>query len=194
MTTSIRRPSSRDKILEAASTLVAEHGVPQLTIEGVAVAAGVTKAGLIYHFKTRDELLAALVERMVQELDTLGEATMALRKLKATDSAAAPNSELKAALLEQVDITFDMPPARRRLMRNLLAAASTHPQLLEPVQALFDSGYAALSGAPSSGQALLISAAMDGLLLIDLLQLHQFSPSQREAMRDAVQDLIHQLP
>lgn len=194
MATFTRRPSSRDKILEAASALVAEHGVPQLTIEGAAAAAGVTKAGLIYHFKTRDELLAALVERMAYELDTLSHATKAQRNSAEKSSGGTSGIDLKTALLELVEITFEMPLERKRLMRNLLAAASTHPQLLEPVQALFGSGYSALAQAPKSGQALLIGAAMDGLMLIDLLQFHQFTSDQRKAMREAAQDLIRQLP
>ena len=53
--------SGKQRLIDAAAQIVSTQGVQQLTLEGVAAAAGVTKGGLIYHFKTKDDLLAALV-------------------------------------------------------------------------------------------------------------------------------------
>ena len=88
MSKAARRPSSRDKILDAAISIVAEAGVPQLTIEAAAAAAGVTKAGLIYHFKTRDDLLAAVVETMASEIDVYSRAKDASRAAKGPGAMA----------------------------------------------------------------------------------------------------------
>jgi len=61
------RSSSREKLLDAAADLISQGSVHELTLEGVAAAAGVTKGGLIYHFKTKDELVGAVVESYVRE-------------------------------------------------------------------------------------------------------------------------------
>ena len=194
MTPTPRRSNSRDKILAAATRLVAEGGVPQLTIEAAAAAAGVTKAGLIYHFKTRDELLTAVVEGMAREIDVYSRGAEPARNAAAKASARPHPDALKYALLEQVDMAFDMPEPLQRLMRSLLQAHATHAMVLQPVQALFDRAYGQMAQSGDPGRALLVSLAMDGLQLIDLLQLHTFAPEQRTAVKQAAQELIAQLP
>ena len=197
MTKPTRRPSSRDKILDAAISIVAEAGVPQLTIEAAAAAAGVTKAGLIYHFKTRDELLAAVVEAMANEIDVYSRAKDASpgaakgpRAMTPGKAPGKPHSELQAALLAQVEMTFAMPEPLQRLMRSLLQAHATNPTVMPPVQALFERGYQMMATSSDPGRALLISLAMDGLQLIELLQLHEFTPAQRKIVKKAAQELI----
>jgi AcrR family transcriptional regulator len=53
------RPSARDKILDATLELIGDIGVPAVTLEGVAARAGVSKGGLLYHFRFKEQLLAA---------------------------------------------------------------------------------------------------------------------------------------
>lgn len=96
------------------------QGVQQLTLEGVA-AAGVTKGGLIYHFKTKDDLLAALVQSMLDECD---------QRTRAKASEAGNGGS--AMLLALINDTFDMQSSEKQLMSNLLAAASSYPHLLDP--------------------------------------------------------------
>ncbi|WP_433197194.1 TetR/AcrR family transcriptional regulator [Nocardia sp. CA-107356] len=65
--------NTRDRILDALESLLLEKGMSQVTLENVAAAAGVSKGGLLYHFKSKDTLLAGLVrrlgERAEQQLD-----------------------------------------------------------------------------------------------------------------------------
>ena len=91
-------------------------------------------------------------------------------------------------------MAFDMPEPLQRLMRSLLQAHATHATVLQPVQALFDRAYGQMAQSGDPGRALLVSLAMDGLQLIDLLQLHTFTPEQRAAVKQAAQELIAQLP
>ena len=137
MSTSERRAgrtSSRDRLLDAAAELVASQGIQNLTIEAVAAAAKVTKAGLVYHFKTRDDLLAALIERVVGELDMLDLRAQEARDAREADDSAKP---LKSSMAELSKLTFDMPEDRRLLLANLLAATSLYPHLAGPVRDFF---------------------------------------------------------
>lgn len=54
------RPSNREKILDAAYDVVDKHGIAALTFDAVAEESGISRGGLLYHFRTKDELLVAL--------------------------------------------------------------------------------------------------------------------------------------
>ena len=60
------RPSSRTLILDAAVRQTEREGITALTLEAVAEEAGLTKGGLLYHFRTREELLLAIQQHLVQ--------------------------------------------------------------------------------------------------------------------------------
>jgi AcrR family transcriptional regulator len=62
--------SGRQRLLEGAVTHVAEHGVGDLTLRGLAAALGTSHRMLLYHFGSRDGLLVAIaaeVERQQRE-------------------------------------------------------------------------------------------------------------------------------
>ncbi|WP_114948026.1 TetR/AcrR family transcriptional regulator [Microvirga calopogonii] len=68
------RKSSREKILDAAAELVSEIGSGRLTLEAVAERAGLSKGGLLYNFPTKDALLQAMIQRLVDEVSAEREA------------------------------------------------------------------------------------------------------------------------
>ncbi|MFK4763119.1 TetR/AcrR family transcriptional regulator [Microbacterium sp. ZW T5_45] len=59
------RPSSRSEILDAALRVVDAAGGADITYQSVATEAGLTKAGLMYHFPTRDAMMIALIEHVI---------------------------------------------------------------------------------------------------------------------------------
>ena len=59
------------RILAAALELFSEHGFEGTTLQQIADRLGVTKAALYYHFKSKDELLEALITPAVSDLDRL---------------------------------------------------------------------------------------------------------------------------
>lgn len=63
------RPSSRDRILDALQDILTREGMHAVTLEAVAEAAGVSKGGLLYHFKSKEAMLDAFVERMCETAD-----------------------------------------------------------------------------------------------------------------------------
>jgi len=130
MSTNRPRSSARERLLDAAETAVCEHGVHELTLEAVAAAGGVTKGGLIYHFKTKEDLLGALVERMMAKLRERYSARM-----------AASDQTTRGMLVALVDDTFEMSAQDKAVLSSLLAAISSYPQLLDPVRGVFDDVY-----------------------------------------------------
>lgn len=59
------RPSQRVVILDAVLTHLRSEGAPTVSLEAAARAAAVSKAGLMYHFATKEALVRALVDRVV---------------------------------------------------------------------------------------------------------------------------------
>ena len=55
---------ARDRVLDAYETLLIDHGAASVTLDAVAAAAEVSKGGLLYHFASKDALVAGLLDRL----------------------------------------------------------------------------------------------------------------------------------
>ena len=62
---------------DAAAQIAAEQGVAGVTVQAVAVAAGVTKGGLFHHFPTKHALVEGMFADLLHRLDTEIDAAMA---------------------------------------------------------------------------------------------------------------------
>lgn len=64
------RANSREEILDAALRVVDAVGGADITYASVATEAGLTKAGLMYHFPSRDELMVGVIEHVIGRWQT----------------------------------------------------------------------------------------------------------------------------
>jgi AcrR family transcriptional regulator len=62
---------TRERILDATLALFNERGEAQVSTSQVAAEAGISAGNLHYHFRRKDELSIALLERFVREFDLL---------------------------------------------------------------------------------------------------------------------------
>ena len=53
--------STRERIVAAANTLFYREGIRSVSVDAVAEEAGITKRSLYYHFKSKDEILDAVI-------------------------------------------------------------------------------------------------------------------------------------
>jgi AcrR family transcriptional regulator len=65
-----RAQHTRDRLLDAAGVIVRRDGAQALTLDAVAAEAEVSKGGLLYHFKSKRELVEAMVQRWLTEFET----------------------------------------------------------------------------------------------------------------------------
>jgi AcrR family transcriptional regulator len=63
--------ATRARILDAALELFSEHGFDGTTLQQIADRLGLTKAALYYHFRSKDDLLRALIAPAIADLDAL---------------------------------------------------------------------------------------------------------------------------
>jgi AcrR family transcriptional regulator len=64
-------PETRERILEAACDVIAEHGIEDVRIARIATVAGVSPPLVHYHFATREALLAEALEHSFELLGDL---------------------------------------------------------------------------------------------------------------------------
>jgi AcrR family transcriptional regulator len=60
--------ATRNRVLDAASALVFEHGVAGTTLDDVRAAADVSKGQLYHYFADKEDLIHAVVDRTIQQV------------------------------------------------------------------------------------------------------------------------------
>jgi AcrR family transcriptional regulator len=124
----------REALLVAALRLFAERGVGATTIGDIAAATG-SAHGLIYHYyRSKDELLAAVLERF----SYLPE----LRRLL----AASPDRPAAAVLTEIAEGISRLIEERPELLRLVIAESGTNPVVAEALSRVTAEGLDALTG------------------------------------------------
>ncbi|WP_432985500.1 TetR/AcrR family transcriptional regulator [Dactylosporangium sp. CA-233914] len=66
--TAVRASDSRQRFIDAAIRLFARHSFAGTSLQMIADEVGVTKSAVHHHFRTREELLTAVVEPLIGEL------------------------------------------------------------------------------------------------------------------------------
>ncbi|HLW03019.1 MAG TPA: TetR family transcriptional regulator [Ktedonobacterales bacterium] len=61
----------RDRLIEAAKTLFAQHGVARTTLADIAQAAEVPLGNVYYHFRTKESLVEAVIQAHRHDIQTL---------------------------------------------------------------------------------------------------------------------------
>ncbi|MBI3212231.1 MAG: TetR/AcrR family transcriptional regulator [Mycobacterium sp.] len=102
----VQHSAAQSRILAAALDLIAEHGVSGTSLQMIADSIGVTKAAVYHQFKTKDEIVVAVTELELSQLEDA---------LAAAQAETDPVSARKV-LLTQV---IDMAVRRRRWIRTL---------------------------------------------------------------------------
>ena len=85
-TTATQTPSAADtrqRLIDVAVDLFTRHSFAGTSLQMIADEMGFTKAAIYYHFRTREELLAAVVEPIFDELSTVIAAAAAQRSANA---------------------------------------------------------------------------------------------------------------
>lgn len=141
---------ARQRLLDAAEELFARRGVEAVSLRAITTAAGLTTATIHYHFRSRDELLLAILERRRAPLlddrvfDDLENGRQPLTVVTLVRAVVDPWIRL---LREEPE----RGPLFLRLYSQLLAARDQHVQnSLGPVTEQFRRLYSRLPGAASS--------------------------------------------
>lgn len=176
----MRANTSREDILEAAMTVAARDGSGRLTIDAVAREVGLSKAGVLYNFPSKEVLLSELLAHMMQCFEGCA----------AEQRAAAPDMP-NAYLSSTLSAFHNFIQSDPHLPQAILAAGVQNPELLDPLRKnmVETAGFACDETRDPIG-ALIVMAAMDGMMFQHMLDLPPRDPQTRDAMLARLHQMI----
>lgn len=135
-------PTVRDRILDAARVLLARRGYRAMTIEAIALEAGIGKGSVYLHFRSKEDVALSYLDRMVEDL---------LARSRVIAARRAPAARRLAAMLRlRVLHRFDHARAHSHSLDALLAAV--RPRLLERREGYFRDEAEVLAAVIADGQ------------------------------------------
>jgi len=107
----------RQRILDAALELMAEHGYEGMSLQQVADRVGLHKSSLFHHFRSKEELAAEVYRGLAERL---------LKRLEPLLSEDPPHFESLLVALEASVDHFAAEPASGRLLLRLMVTSRNH--------------------------------------------------------------------
>lgn len=173
--------STREKIIDAAMDIVRSQGVGRITLDEAAKVAGVSKGGVLYHFRSKDDLIRAMIQRLIDQMDELHDHHY-------QSEAEGPYRWARTYLQAVFDPSG---PCDDPVGGGLLVAAVNNPALLEPMQKKYaEWNQRLISDSPDPARAVLVGLAMDGLIYSQLLGLQSDGGMDREQLKTAALALL----
>ncbi|HZH24453.1 MAG TPA: TetR/AcrR family transcriptional regulator [Solirubrobacteraceae bacterium] len=146
------RPNRRQQLLDAAFAVIRRDGAQALTLDAVAVEAGVSKGGVLYHFGSKRALIDGLVDCWLDDFE-----------------ARLEGPDLLAAYVRASDLSAAGPEVRASEF-GMLAALIEEPEVLEVARERHADWMQRMLGGPLPREdAWLVRLAADGLWFADLL-------------------------
>ncbi|MCY1055978.1 TetR/AcrR family transcriptional regulator [Nannocystis sp. SCPEA4] len=170
--------SARERLLDAAQRLILERGLSGLSVEAVISEVGLSKGGFFHHFKTKNDLILALLDRLVRRMDGF-----------VAELAAKDPQPRGARLRAQIALSFDSKrqeaEAPQALLLAFVEAVKSQPTVRRLARELNAQAVArdVGEGIPE-GRAMLIQFALDGFWLSEAVGTAALTAKQRRALRD----------
>ena len=157
--------TARDRILDTAEARLLAEGPGGLVLDAIAADAGMSKGGLLYHFPSKEALVAGLCERMLDGF----ESTLAAL----SDSDDGEGAWTRAYLASTVTDSGRPADNSAQLMAGVLATLGRDSAHLEAVREHFARWHKKIaSDGIDPTSATIVRLAADGLWLSSLLGLN----------------------
>lgn len=162
-------PGRRDRLIDAAVTVIAEHGVAGATHREIARAADVPLGSMTYHFSSLDEILAEAFTRHAESVASVFDERL----------GAARDREAAIEAVVQL-VSADLLGSQRDLVLSveLYVAAARKPALRAVTQAWMGRSRRALERHFDPTTARELDALMEGLVLHSALSTDPMTPEQ----------------
>jgi AcrR family transcriptional regulator len=180
----VKRETRKQEILAAATAVFAQKGFAGASMDDIVQASGISKGGLYWHFKSKDDLIAAILSQFFNQemaaldalLQTEGTAPQKLQQLGQQIIAdVSQMSELLTISLEFYALAARSESVRLELQRYFQQYGNTLATL---IQAGIDER--AFDPAVSAQQAALnLVAQFEGLVLLRAVQGGNFDLEQQ---------------
>lgn len=158
--------AKQEELLRVAYRLMATKGMHRMTLQDVADAAGMSKANVVYHYKTKEDLVLRSMQWVLERVTA--------RIVEATSSATGRDAKIRA----MIDAIFVDPQRNRNfyiVYAELIAHSSRNGRFAELnswFREIVNGQYAAVIGSTTrrskksvAEAAMVVRALIDGLFL-----------------------------
>ncbi|WP_413354598.1 TetR/AcrR family transcriptional regulator [Microbacterium sp. 1P06AB] len=170
------RPSNRTSILDAAVAVIESDGITAVTFDSVAAAADLTRGGIIYHFRSRDELIAALHEHLASTWE---------RQLVETCGKPASDATPRERLIAYVRVTANAA-SRAELQMLINSHGTDHFAPWGAVLSRWTPQRDTLGTTPEADAEWMALLAADGLWISDAVNEQALTPDQRARVAEVI--------
>lgn len=179
------RTIDRDAVLDAAERVVSRDGAAHLTLEAVAVEAGISKASVLYDYKAKKALIKAVIERRV-----------AIETGRMRDFIVNLGNAPDAAIRGRIVAAFrSISDEDRAVGISLAAALAQDPDLREPIQQFYSDLIAEIMASSRQPRgALLALLAVEGFKLMEWFGFHAWPPEEGARLKRELLWLVGQPP
>ena len=166
------RATRKVEILHAASKIVTERGIFNLTLEATALEAGISKGGLLYHFPSKEALVKGMVQHLAENY-----------REKIANTVEESTEEKGQWTKAYVEVTFNNTYKNKDMHAGLLAAKAVSGELLEPIQDLYTKWQDEIENdGIDPVKATIIRLATDGIWLSELFDINQIGEEKKAAI------------
>lgn len=179
------RVIEQNDILDAAEAVVVRNGAAHLTLDAVAAEAGISKASVIYDYKTKQQLIRAVIERRV----TLGEERI---REASVDLGEVSSPAIRGLIAAVSDAQSD---GARAVAVNLGAALAQDDELRKPIEDYYQRIIGSVmetSRSPRGG--LLAFLAVEGLRTLEWHDFHSWPHDERQRILREISWLVDAVP
>jgi len=175
------RTIDRTEVIEAAGRVVAREGATRLTLDAVAAEAGISKASVLYDYRTKQALIKAVIEHRV--------ATERVRIRSFVDQQGDKPNSAVLGLIEATrrgDTAFD-----RDVALDLAVALNQHNDLRAVIQdtlAEFIADVEKTAADPRRAKVMFL--AIEGLKLIEAFGFFKWSNAERDLLIEDIRALL----
>jgi AcrR family transcriptional regulator len=145
---------TRARVLDAAARVIEERGATALSLNAVAVQAGVSKGTLLYHFPTKEALVDGVIDQYVDQFEQAVDAYARLH----------PGQHAWVRAYVAVGTALD----ERQRSRALFTALAVNHDVVSRLGPRLRTWQSRADEDAPGGRGLLVKLAVDGLLIADL--------------------------
>lgn len=179
------RVIEQNDILDAAETVVVRDGAAHLTLDAVAVEAGISKGSVIYDYKTKQQLIKTIIERRIaKEEERIQEVTAGL--------GVVPSASVRGLIAAASDAP---PDDARAVAVNLGAALAQDHELRKPIEDFYDRIITlVLHTSENPRGSLLAFLALEGLKALEWHNFHSWRDGERQRILREIGWLVDAVP
>ena len=119
----------RAQLIRAGYTEILEKGIQRVTLDSVVARAGSSKGGALHYFRTKEDLLFAVLEWLLNQVD------------RTLDDVAHTNASPRSRLASELEVLFHSADVNRKLYMVLfdyVAIGTRSDRFRAPLAAFFE--------------------------------------------------------